>query len=89
MTSCVTEVVKVVYDESSRTGIVDAIIEDFTVVYPANYDEPCEMGPGLCTARFYLHDEEDLPTEKSALPSFFEEKDLYWEEIDTSDCDSL
>lgn len=88
MTNCVTEIVRIVYDDVTRTGVVDAIIEDFSVVYPASYDEPCEMGPELCTAKFFLYDDENFPTEKSELPSFFEQRDLHWEEIDTSDCDT-
>jgi len=88
MIDCVTEIIKVQYDKDSRSGTVDAIIEDFNVVYPATYDDPCEMGPALCSARFYLYDEEELPENEMDLPSFFDKKDLHWEEIDFSDCDS-
>ena len=88
MINCVTEIIRVKYDQETRTGIVDAIIEDFSVIYPATYDEPCEMGPAMCTAEFYLHDEEELPQDESALAAFFDDKNLRWLEIDVSDCDT-
>jgi len=88
MTDCVIEVLTVNYNEVTRAGTVNAIIENFNVVYPATYDEPCEMGPALCSAKFHLDEEEEFPVNEMDLPSFFDKLDLRWEEIDFSDCDS-
>lgn len=86
MTNCVTEIIRVKYNEVTRSGIVDAIVENFSVVYPATYDDPCEMGPAMCTAEFFLHEEEEIPDDEGKLAAFFDDKDLRWEEIDDSDC---
>jgi hypothetical protein len=86
MTNIVIDVVNYSYDAQSQTGTVTAIIEDFRVVYPETYEDPCEMGPALCEAEFSLNeDDDDIPTDESELEIFFQDLDLDWREVDQSD----
>ena len=85
MTNTVIEVVDYDYNPQTHTGRVSAIIEDFVVVHPQTYDDPCEMGPALCEADFELFEEQEFPTDASELAAFFQELNVNWRVIDTSD----
>jgi hypothetical protein len=81
------EVVSYGYDEKTKTGVVTAMVDDFIVQYPATYELPAEYGPALVEADFLLGDDEKIPEDPTELEIFFEDLDLEWRLVDTSDCD--
>jgi hypothetical protein len=87
MSQHVMEVVAYSYDEETKKGIVTAMVDDFIVRYPATYEFPAEYGPALVEANFVLEDEEQLPEDTTELEMFFEDLDLEWRVVDTSDYD--
>lgn len=85
MTNIVIDVVEYNYDIETNKGFVTAVIEDFSVVYPATYEDPCEMGPALCEAEFSLEEDEEFPSDENELEMFFQDLNLDWREVDRSD----
>lgn len=85
MSQRVMEVVSYEYDDETKTGVVTAIVDDFVVEYPATYEFPAEYGPALVEADFLLGDDEEIPQDPTELEIFFEDLELDWKLIDTSD----
>lgn len=77
--NCILEILKIEYDEETRKGFVEAILEDFACIRYATYFDPPEYGNALCRADFQLDEDEELPTEN--VESFFENRYLIWEEV--------
>ena len=87
MSQYVMDIVSYTYDSETKTGIVVAMLDDFLTRYPATYEFPEEYGPGLGEASFTLADDEEIPEDETELEMFFEDMDLYWRQVDDSDCD--
>lgn len=87
MSQHVMEVVSYSYDKETREGIVTAMVDDFIVEYPATYELPAEYGAALVEADFFLEDDEQVPEDPTELEMFFEDMDLEWRLVDTSDYD--
>jgi hypothetical protein len=81
------EVVAYSCDENAKTGVVTAMVDDFIVEYPATYEFPAEYGAALVEADFLLGDDEQIPEDPTELEMFFEDLDLEWRLVDTSDYD--
>lgn len=76
------EVLKIEYDEKTRKGTVEAILEDFTRCQYGTYFDPPEYRNAICYSEFELDEDEELPSEN--LESFFENRYLFWTEVDDS-----
>lgn len=87
MSQHVMEVVAYSCDENAKTGVVTAMVDDFIVEYPATYELPAEYGAALVEADFLLGDDEQIPEDPTELEMFFEDLDLEWRLVDTSDYD--
>lgn len=85
MSQRVMEVVSYGYNDETKTGVVTAIVDDFVVEYPATYEFPAEYGPALVEADFLLGDDEEIPQDPTELEIFFEDLELDWKLVDTSD----
>ena len=86
MSQFVMEIVNYSYDPETKMGSVVAVLDDFILCYPSNYESPAEYGPGVGEANFVL-DEEELPEDETQLQVFFEDLNLDWRQLDVSDCD--
>ena len=64
---------------------VTAVVEDAVVLRRATYDDPEELGPGLCYATFSLDENETLPKDENELVDYIDSLDLEWQLVDTSD----
>ena len=87
MSRTILEIVDVDFDETTRTGIVSAIVDDIVQVYPQTHEDPAEYGPALATSTFMLGDDETIPEDKTERELFFEDLSLEWCVVDTSDYD--
>lgn len=66
---------------------VTAVVEDMRLLYRATHYEPEEWAPALCSATFQLDEGEQIPTDEDGFCSYLDSLDLYWQLVDTSDCD--
>lgn len=85
MSKTILSIVNVSYDETDRSGTVTALIDDFNLVYQQTYQDPAEYGPGVAEAQFTLAEDEVMPEDSTELELFFEDLDLEWTAVDTSD----
>lgn len=65
---------------------VTAVVEDMRLLYRASRYEPEEWAPALCTASFQLDEGEQIPTDEDGFCGYLDQLDLYWQLVDTSDC---
>jgi hypothetical protein len=66
---------------------VTAVVEDMRLLYRATYYEPEEWAPALCSATFQLDEGEQIPLDEDSFCSYLDQLDLYWQLVDTTDCD--
>lgn len=85
MNKTILSIVNVSYDATDRSGTVTALIDDFNLVYPQTHQDPAEYGPGVAEAQFTLADDEVMPKDDTELELFFEDLNLEWTAVDTSD----
>jgi hypothetical protein len=60
---------------------VTAVVDDARVVFRATYNDPEELGPGLCSASFFLG-EDVLPKDEDDLLSYIDSLDLEWQLVE-------
>ena len=65
---------------------VTAVVEDMRLLYRATHYEPEEWAPALCSATFQLDEGEQIPLDEDGFCSYLDSLDLYWQLVDTSDC---
>lgn len=66
---------------------VTAVVEDMRLLYRASRYEPEEWAPALCSATFQLDEGEQIPLDEDGFCSYLDSLDLYWQLVDTTDCD--
>lgn len=66
---------------------VTAVVEDMRLLYRATHYEPEEWAPALCSATFQLDEGEQIPLDEDGFCSYLDSLDLYWQLVDTTDCD--
>ena len=64
---------------------VTAVVEDMRLLYRATYYEPEEWAPALCSTTFQLDPGEQIPLDEDGFCSYLDQRDLYWQLVDTSD----
>lgn len=65
---------------------VTAVVEDMRLLYRATHYEPEEWAPALCSATFQLDEGEQIPLDEDGFCSYLDSLDLYWQLVDTTDC---
>jgi|LauGreDrversion4_2_1035121.scaffolds.fasta_scaffold04348_14 hypothetical protein len=85
MSGSILSIVNLSYDEETRSGTVTALIDDFNLVCQQSYQYPAEYGPGVAEAHFTLDEDEQIPQDSTELELFFEDFNLEWMAVDTSD----
>jgi hypothetical protein len=69
--------IETIFVEDNLVNVI-AVVEDAAVVFKATYYDPEELGPGLCSARFYLDEYETLPDDENQLLDYINDLQLDW-----------
>ena len=65
MSQFVMEIVNYSYDPKTKMGSVVAVLDDFILCYPSNYESPAEYGPGVGEANFVWMKRNSQKTKRS------------------------
>lgn len=64
---------------------VTAVVDNMRLLYQQTMYDPAEYAPALCSASFYLGEEEQIPLDEDGFCRYLDDLGLDWKPLDVSD----